>query len=262
MSSANVILAFWIFAVGAAVGSFLNVCIVRLPKGLSLVKPGSHCPHCQSPIRFYDNIPLISYLVLRGKCRNCKARISARYFLVEGLSGLMALALFKTFGLSPEFLVYFTFFSALLVIIFIDLDTWTIPDVITLPGVVAGVAASFLLPRLNLWQSLLGLLTGGGVLFLVAMGYQLLRKREGMGGGDIKLLAMIGAFLGLPGVIYTLLASSLAGSLAGVLMMFKDKSGGATRIPFGPFLALAAMSYVFWGQTLIGWYLYRLSGPG
>ncbi len=262
MDIGSAILAFWIFAVGAAVGSFLNVCIVRLPRKLSLVKPGSHCPHCQSPIRFYDNIPLLSYLVLRGKCRNCKARISARYFLVEGLSGLMALALFKTFGLSPEFLVYFIFFSALLVIIFIDLDTWTIPDVITLPGVVAGVAASFLLPHLNLWQSLLGLLTGGGVLFLVAMGYQLLRKREGMGGGDIKLLAMIGAFLGLPGVIYTLLASSLAGSLAGVLMMFKDKSGGATRIPFGPFLALAAMSYVFWGPTLIGWYLYRLSGPG
>ncbi len=262
MDIGSAILVFWIFAVGAAVGSFLNVCIVRLPRKLSLVKPGSHCPHCQSPIRFYDNIPLLSYLVLRGKCRNCKARISARYFLVEGLSGLMALALFKTFGLSPEFLVYFIFFSALLVIIFIDLDTWTIPDVITLPGVVAGVAASFLLPHLNLWQSLLGLLTGGGVLFLVAMGYQLLRKREGMGGGDIKLLAMIGAFLGLPGVIYTLLASSLAGSLAGVLMMFKDKSGGATRIPFGPFLALAAMSYVFWGPALIGWYLYRLSGPG
>jgi leader peptidase (prepilin peptidase)/N-methyltransferase len=177
--------------------------------------------------------------------------------LVEGLSGLNGLALFRTFGLSPELPVYFIFFSALLVIIFIDLDTWTIPDLITLPGIVAGVAASFL----NLWQSLLGLLAGGGVLFLVAMGYQLLRKREGMGGGDIKLLAMIGAFLGLPGVIYTLFASSLAGSLAGVLFMFRDKSGGGTKIPFGPFLALAAMSYVFWGPALIDWYLYRLSGP-
>ena len=169
----------------------------------------------------------------------------------------MGLALYKTFGLSLEFAIYFVFFSALMVIIFIDLDTWTIPDIITLPGIVAGVAASFLLPRITWMQSLLGLAVGGGVLFALAATYQLLRKREGMGGGDIKLLAMIGAFLGLPGVVFTLLASSLAGSLAGVLLMFRDKSGGATRIPFGPFLALAAMSYVFWGQTVIDWYLYR-----
>lgn len=260
MDAGSVILAVWVFAVGAAVGSFLNVCIVRLPKRASLVKPGSHCPHCQSPIRFYDNIPMLSFLILRGKCRQCKTRISPRYFVVEGLNGLMGLALFRNFGLSSELVVYFIFFSALLVIIFIDLDTWTIPDVITLPGILAGVAASFLLPHLNLLQSVLGLLVGGGVLFLVAIGYQLLRKREGMGGGDIKLLAMIGAFLGIPGVIYTLFASSLAGSLAGIFLMFRDKSGSGTRIPFGPFLALAAMSYVFWGPTLINWYLYRLGG--
>lgn len=261
MDAASWILAFWVFALGAAVGSFLNVCIVRLPKGGSLIKPGSHCPHCQNPIRFYDNIPLFSYIVLRGKCRRCKAQISPRYFLVEGLSGLMALALFRNFGFSPELAVYFIFFSALLVVIFIDLDTWTIPDIITLPGIVVGVAASFLLPRLDLWQSLLGLLAGGGVLFLVAVGYQLLRKKEGMGGGDIKLLAMIGAFLGLPGVIYTLFASSLVGSLAGVLLMLRNKSGRGTRIPFGPFLALAAMTYVFWGPALIQWYLHSLKGP-
>ena len=257
MDTARVVLGFWVFAVGAAVGSFLNVCIVRLPQGASLVTPGSHCPECRSPIRFYDNIPLLSYLVLRGRCRQCKARISPRYFVVEGLSAFMGLALYKTFGLSLEFAIYFVFFSALMVIIFIDLDTWTIPDIITLPGIVAGVAASFLLPRITWMQSLLGLAVGGGVLFALAATYQLLRKREGMGGGDIKLLAMIGAFLGLPGVVFTLLASSLAGSLAGVLLMFRDKSGGATRIPFGPFLALAAMSYVFWGQTVIDWYLYR-----
>jgi leader peptidase (prepilin peptidase)/N-methyltransferase len=260
MNVASTILGFWVFAVGAAVGSFLNVCIVRLPKGASLIKPGSHCPHCQNAIRFYDNIPLLSYLILRGKCRRCKARISPRYFLVEGLSGLMAFALFRTFGLSPELGIYFIFFSALLAVIFIDLDTYTIPDVITLPGIVAGVAASFLLPRFSVWQSLLGLLAGGGVLFLVAIGYQVFRKREGMGGGDIKLLAMIGAFLGLPGVLYTLFASSLAGSLAGLLLMFRDKSGGGTRIPFGPFLALGAMSYVFWGPALIQWYFYSLGG--
>ena len=257
MDNAMVILGFWVFVMGAALGSFLNVCIVRLPEGASLVKPGSHCTQCQSPIRFYDNIPLLSYLILRGKCRQCKARISPRYFAVEGLSALIAVALFRTFGLSLEFVIYFIFFSALLVVIFIDLATLTIPDIITLPGIVMGVAASFLLPRITWLQSLLGLLAGGGVLYLVAKGYQVLRKREGMGGGDIKLLAMIGAFLGLPGVIYTLFASSLAGSLAGVLLMLRDKSGRGTRIPFGPFLALAAMSYVFWGQTIIQWYLYR-----
>lgn len=257
MDVASMILGFWVCAMGAAVGSFLNVCIVRLPQRASLIKPGSHCPQCQSPIHFYDNIPLLSYLVLRGKCRQCKGRISPRYFVVEGLSALMAVALYRTFGLSLEFAVYFVFFSALMVVIFVDLDTWTIPDIITLPGIVVGVAASFLLPRITWLQSLLGLLVGGGVLFLVAAGYQLLRKREGMGGGDIKLLAMIGAFLGLPGVIFTLFASSLAGSLAGVLLMFRDKSGGGTRIPFGPFLALAAMGYVFWGQAVISWYLYR-----
>ena len=257
MDAASLILGFWVLAMGATVGSFINVCIVRLPQGASIIKPGSHCPQCQSPIRFYDNIPLLSYLILLGKCRQCKAQISPRYFVVEGLSALMALALYRTFGLSLEFAIYFVFFSALMVIIFVDLNTWTIPDIITLPGIVLGVAASFLLPRITWLQSLLGLLVGGGVLFVVASGYQLLRKREGMGGGDIKLLAMIGAFLGIPGVIFTLFASSLAGSLAGVLLMFREKSGGGTRIPFGPFLALAAMSYVFWGQTVINWYLYR-----
>jgi leader peptidase (prepilin peptidase)/N-methyltransferase len=181
--------------------------------------------------------------------------------VVEGLSAIMSLALYRTFGVGVELAVYFLFFSALLVIIFIDLDTYTIPDVITLPGIVIGVTASFFLPRLSLWQSVLGLLVGGGVLLLIAEGYQRLRKREGMGGGDIKLLAMIGAFLGLPGVIYTLFASSLVGAVAGLLLMFRDKSGAGTRIPFGPFLALAAMSYVFWGPALVHWYLFKLGRP-
>ena len=261
MDALNTTLSVGIFAMGAAIGSFLNVCIVRLPKGDSVVSPGSHCPRCKSSIRFYDNIPMLSYLILRGKCRQCKEPISVRYFVVEGLSALMGLALFRSFGVSGEFAVYVLFFSALLVIIFIDLDTLTIPDIITLPGMLVGVAASFLLPRVTMVESLFGLLVGGGVLLLVATGYQLLRKREGIGGGDIKLLAMIGAFLGPPGVLYTLLASSLVGSFAGILMAFRDKRGGGTMIPFGPFLALAAMSYVFWGPALIHWYLYRLGRP-
>ncbi|MFP3869773.1 MAG: prepilin peptidase [Syntrophobacteria bacterium] len=251
-------LSFWVVVLGASVGSFLNVCIVRLPRGDSLISPGSRCPNCQTPIRFYDNIPLLSYLLLRGKCRHCKTRISPRYFVVELLSALMSLALFFIFGLTVEYAVYLLFFSALLVIVFIDLDTFTIPDMITLPGMLLGVAASLILPRMTLLQSLLGLLAGGGILFLVAAGYQLLRKREGIGGGDIKLLAMIGAFLGPPGVLYTLFGSSVLGSVAGVLLMLRQKRGGGTMIPFGPFLALAAMSYVFWGQALVHWYLFTL----
>jgi leader peptidase (prepilin peptidase)/N-methyltransferase len=257
----SISLFIWVFIIGLAVGSFLNVCIVRLPKGESLIRPGSHCPICNSPIRFYDNVPLLSYLVLRGKCRQCKTSISLRYFLVEALSGLMGLALFRTFGLRIEFAVYFLFFAALLVIVFIDLDTFTIPDVITLPGILAGVGASFLLPRMSLLQSVIGLVAGGGILFLVAWGYQALRKREGIGGGDIKLLAMIGAFLGLPGVLFTLFASSLAGAVAGVLLMSRGKGGSSTMIPYGPFLAMGAMSYVFWGPALIAWYFFRLGRP-
>ena len=255
------LIAVVLFALGASVGSFLNVCIVRLPQGGSLLRPGSHCPQCGTPIRFYDNIPLLSYLILRGRCRQCKASISSRYLIVEALSGLLSLALFFRFGLSVEFAIHFVFFAALLVIIFIDLDTFTIPDVITLPGIVAGVAASIMLPSITLVESLVGLAVGGGLLFFVALGYQVLRKREGIGGGDIKLLAMIGAFLGWPGVLFTLFTSSLVGACAGLLLMVKEKGGGSTMIPYGPFLAMGAMSYVFWGPGLIHWYLFRLGHP-
>jgi leader peptidase (prepilin peptidase)/N-methyltransferase len=176
------------------------------------------------------------------------------------LTALLSVAIVRNFGPGLEAAVYFVFFCALLVIIFIDLDTLTIPDLITLPGMVAGLAASFVLPSMGIVKSLAGLAAGGGILFVVALGYQLLRKREGLGGGDIKLLAMIGSFVGMQGVIFTLFASSLVGALAGLLLMARDKSGGATMIPYGPFLSLGAMGYVFWGPTLIQWYLFRLQG--
>ena len=257
----NMVFSLWVFILGAAIGSFLNVCIVRLPQGKSLVRPGSHCPRCEQPIRLYDNIPLVSYLMLRGRCRDCKRPIPPRYFLVETTTALLSLAIVRNFGLTLEAAVYFVLFCALLVIIFIDLDTFTIPDVITLPGMVAGLGVSFLLPQMGILRSAVGLVAGGGILFVVAIGYQMLRKREGVGGGDIKLLAMIGSFLGLPGVIFTLFASSLVGALAGVLLMARQKSGGATMIPYGPFLSLGAMGYVFWGPALIQWYLFRLGAP-
>jgi len=257
----NGLFPLWVFLLGATIGSFLNVCIVRLPKGKSLVRPGSHCPHCEKPIRFYDNIPLLSYLVLRGRCRSCKGPISPRYFLVETLTALLSVAIMRNFGLTIEAAIYFIFFCALLVIIFIDLDTFTIPDLITLPGMVLGLAASLLLPSMGIVKSLAGLVAGGGILFVVALGYQVLRKREGLGGGDIKLLAMIGSFVGLQGVIFTLFAGSLVGAVAGLLLMARDKTGGATMIPYGPFLSLGAIGYVFWGPTLIQWYLFRLGVP-
>jgi leader peptidase (prepilin peptidase)/N-methyltransferase len=256
----KMVFSLWVFMLGAAIGSFLNVCIVRLPQGKSLVRPGSHCPRCGKAVRPYDNIPLLSYLILRGRCRDCKGPISPRYFLVEAATALLSVAIVRNFGPTLEAGVYFALFCALLVIIFVDLDTLTIPDVITLPGMIAGLGASFLLPRMGILRSALGLVAGGGILFIVAIGYQMLRKREGIGGGDIKLLAMIGSFLGLQGVIFTLFASSLVGALAGFLLMVRQKSGGATMIPYGPFLSLAAMGYVFWGPALIQWYLFRLGG--
>jgi leader peptidase (prepilin peptidase)/N-methyltransferase len=256
----TMVFSLWVFMLGAAIGSFLNVCIVRLPQGKSLLRPGSHCPRCGKPVRIYDNVPLVSYLILRGRCRDCKGPISPRYFLVEAVTALLSVAVVRNFGVTVEAAVYFVLFSALLVIIFIDLDTFTIPDVITLPGMVAGLGVSFLLPRMGILRSAVGLVGGGGILFVVAMGYQMLRKREGIGGGDIKLLAMIGSFVGLQGVIFTLFASSLVGAIAGLLLMAKQKSGGATMIPYGPFLSLGAMGYVFWGPALIQWYLFRLWG--
>lgn len=186
---------------GALIGSFLNVCILRLPQEESIVTPGSHCPHCKKPITFYDNIPLVSYLVLKGKCRQCRGSISLQYPLIEGITALSSLLLIMKFGPSLSFLFYFSFVAALIVITVIDLYHQIIPDVISLPGIGVGLLASLMIPQITFFNSLIGILIGGGSLFLVATLYQWLFKREGMGGGDVKLLAMIGAFLGWKAVI-------------------------------------------------------------
>jgi len=241
---------------GAMIGSFLNVCIMRLPKGESIVFPGSHCPYCQKPIQFYDNIPLVSYLVLKAKCRYCKTPISIQYPLVEGMTALSSFLIFAKFGPSLNFLFYFVFISALIVIAVIDLYHQIIPDVVSLPGIGVGIIGGLILPNITFLNSLIGLLVGGGSLFLVATLYQWLFKREGMGGGDIKLLAMIGAFLGWKAVIMTILMGSFIGSLSGIiLMMFKGKDF-KYAIPFGPFLSLGAVISLFFGEQLINWYLY------
>jgi len=241
---------------GAIVGSFLNVCIYRLPRGESIITPGSHCPHCQTPIRFYDNIPLVSYLLLNGKCRHCKAIISLQYPLVEGVTALSSFLLFTKFGPSWGYLFYFSFVASLIVITVIDLYHQIIPDVISLPGIGIGLLASLVLPKMTFLNSLLGALLGGGSLFLVATLYHWLFKREGMGGGDVKLLAMIGAFLGWRAVILTILLSSLIGSITGVIVMVAKRKDFKYAIPFGPFLSLGAVISLFYGEKIIVWYLY------
>ncbi|TYO99954.1 type 4 prepilin peptidase 1 [Geothermobacter ehrlichii] len=243
------------FVLGACIGSFLNVCIHRIPAGESIVSPGSRCPGCGRPIRWYENIPLLSWLLLRGCCAGCGMRIAVRYPLVEALTGGLFLLVLKSFGFSWGTPVYWFFAAALVVITFIDLDHQIIPDVISLPGIVAGFAASFLLPWLSWVDSLLGVLAGGGSLLLVAGVYRLLTGKEGMGGGDVKLLAMIGAFLGWQAVLPVILFSSFAGSAVGIPLMLAQKADGKLALPFGPFLSLGALIQLFWGEKIFHWYL-------
>ena len=241
---------------GAMVGSFLNVCIYRLPKEESIIWPRSHCPTCKKMIRFYDNIPLISYLLLRGRCRYCKGPISLQYPLVEGVTALSSLFLIIKFGPSLSYLFYFAFVAALIAITVIDLYHQIIPDGISLPGIGVGLLASLVIPQITFFNSLMGILLGGGSLFLVATLYEWIFKREGMGGGDVKLLAMIGAFLGWKAVILTILLSSLIGSITGILIMILKGKDFKYAIPFGPFLSMGAVIALFYGENLIRWYLY------
>ena len=253
----NVLIVGLVFMFGMCIGSFLNVCIHRLPSSMSIINPSrSFCPQCNSAIQFYDNIPVFSYLWLKGRCRNCKASISLRYPLVELMAGILAIAILFMFGLTLEGVVYFAFISSLLVITFIDIDHKIIPDIITLPGIPIGLAASFVLPDMTFKSSLLGLLVGGGSLLLVAWTYSLITQKEGMGGGDIKLLGMIGTFIGWKGVIFTIFAASLTGTFVGIIVMLLKGKNLKFAIPFGPFLSIGAMSYIFFGDKVFFWYLH------
>ncbi|MDR3089950.1 MAG: prepilin peptidase [Desulfobulbaceae bacterium] len=239
---------------GAIIGSFLNVVILRLPDDTaSIVYPASRCPRCLHPLSWYENIPVISYLFLAGKCRHCREKISLQYPAVELAMALLTVAVVARFGLTFIAFGLFLLLAALLVITVIDIHLQIIPDRISLPGIVAGflfaVASGFIT-----WQeSLLGILGGGGVLWAVAWLYQLLRKQEGMGGGDIKLLAMLGAFLGWQALPFIILASSFSGSIIGLTAIALGKRQAATRIPFGPYLAGAAAVYLFFAPE-IQWY--------
>ncbi|MGV1100176.1 prepilin peptidase [Thiovibrio sp. JS02] len=237
---------------GALVGSFLNVVILRLPReGASIVFPASHCPFCKERIRWHDNIPLLSFLLLRGRCRHCRHAISWQYPAVELAMALLSLALFRHFGPTVLYPIYFVFAAALLVIIFIDFQHQLIPDVISLPGIALGFALSFVNPFVSWQDAGLGILFGAGSFFLLALLYYLLTRREGMGGGDIKLLGMIGAFLGWQSLPFVVFSSSLMGTLVGVWAMAKQKKGGKTVIPYGPFLAMGALLYLFFRREIV-----------
>ncbi len=245
------LLSIFAFVFGAAIGSFLNVCIFRLPEHYSIVRPLSQCPHCHHPIRFYDNIPLISYLILQGRCRDCGEKISLRYPLVEFITAMLALILFAKFHLTLNFLIFFVFVAVLIVITFIDLDHQIIPDVLTLPGIPLFFLLAVFVVKVPWMEAAVGLLIGGGVLLAVAFVYELITKREGMGGGDIKLLAMIGGFLGWKSLIFILLFSSLLGAIIGIAVMVIKKQDMKYAVPFGPFLSAAAVAYLFWGDAFM-----------
>jgi leader peptidase (prepilin peptidase)/N-methyltransferase len=247
-----------VFLFGSIVGSFLNVCIYRMPRNLSIIIPSSRCPSCDTPINPWDNIPIISYIFLGGRCRFCKARISFRYPLVEFLNALFYIAVLWRFGFGWHTFVYFIFCSALIVITFIDLDFQIIPDWITLSGIPIGLlTGSFLLPDpfmrhslLGYKASIIGFLAGGGLFYAVAV-----FSRGGMGGGDIKMMAMVGAVLGWKAVLITTFLGSLIGSIFGIFLMVLKGKGRKTKIPFGPFLALGSLITLFYGQELLSLYL-------
>ena len=250
------------FIFGLIIGSFLNVCIHRIPRSESIFFPPSHCPRCSTRITWKDNVPVWSFLFLRGRCRVCGEKISLRYPLVELITAFLSLALFLTTSGRGEYIIYFVFVASLIAVAFIDLEHRIIPNRISIPGIPLGFLASFFLPRITWQDSLLGILFGGGIIYLVIVAYYLFTRREGMGGGDLKLLAMIGAFLGWQGAIFSLVAGALAGSILGIALMLAKGWGRRAQIPFGPFLSLGAAGFLLGGERLVDWYLLILKQGG
>ncbi len=243
-----------IFLVGTMLGSFLNVCIYRLPRRESVVWPGSHCPRCKEPIPFWHNIPILSFLVLGGKCARCKEHIPLTYPLVEFLTGFLMVFTWHHFGFSLAFLHYSTLLLFLLPISFIDIDTKLILNVLTMPGLLVGLALSLFSNDISLQQSIVGVLVGGGFLWAVGIVGEWLFKQESMGGGDVKLGAMIGAFIGPKVLIALFMAFFLALPVIAIGMGIKQLRFGS-KIPFGPFICLSAFIVVFFGQFLLDKYL-------
>lgn len=239
---------------GLCVGSFLNVCIHRLPAGTSIVFPASRCPACGHALSWTDNIPVVSYLALRGRCRYCEVPISMRYPIVEALTcGVFVLHGF-VFGPTPLLAVRLAFACALIVLFAIDLEHQILPNVITLPGIVAGFVSSLFLPPGPV-LSLAGIAVGGGILWAIAEGWYRLRKVEAMGFGDVKMLAMVGAFLGVKLVVLTFVLSSFIGGLVATALVVSRRADMATKVPYGTMLAAAALVASLYGDRLVAWYL-------
>lgn len=247
------ILAGAIFCFGLAIGSFANVCIHRLPLKKSVVVPGSHCPACSSAVRPLDNIPVISYIILGGKCRDCNIRISPIYPIIEAVTAILLLAGFFKFGLSFDFLVYAVVAPALVIITAIDIEHQIIPDIITLPGIVLGLAVGTY--TIGYVDSLLGFFLGGGLFYLLAV-----LSNGGMGGGDIKYISAAGALLGWQKVLLVIFIGALLGSVIGLAQIVLQNKSRKSLIPFGPFLATGTLITFFYGNTLIRLYLEYLGG--
>jgi len=268
---------------GLVIGSFLNVCIFRVPYGSSIVVPRSQCPNCKNLISWYDNVPVLSYALLRGRCRHCREPISSRYPFIEAITGLVSVVLFLKFGLGVEWFIFFVFCAALIVLAFIDIDHRILPDVITLNGIWLGLLASVYLARpsplisrvlriagidisnprlIALFASVLGIIAGGGLLWGVGAAYLRLRGVEGMGFGDVKMMAMVGAFLGAPLALFTIMIGSLLGSIIGLLFIRFTAKTLNYELPFGTFLGFAAIAAVLYGERLVQLYLDHLFRPG
>ncbi|HRR96840.1 MAG TPA: prepilin peptidase [Candidatus Ratteibacteria bacterium] len=253
-----------IFIFGLIFGSFANVCIYRLPKGKSIITPGSFCPNCKKSILWYDNIPLLSYIILKGKCRYCGEKISQRYFIVELLTGILFLLNYKVFGLTSSFFIYTLFIFSLIIISFIDIETFLISDVIVIPCIFLGLLFSSFFPMMHhfsgklegLLYSLEGLILGVGLLLFIAFAGKMAFKKDAMGGGDIKLLGMIGTFLGWKCVFLTLFFSSIFGVAISLILIGLKKKKIDDYIPFGPYLGLGAViSLFFKGHDFLGFFI-------
>jgi leader peptidase (prepilin peptidase)/N-methyltransferase len=257
------LLAFYAFASGAVIGSFLNVVIHRYPREESLVFPPSHCPNCNTNIRWFDNIPILSYLILGARCRSCKVPISPRYPLIELANALFYLAIFQRTGVSVIFIPLAAIVSMTIVLIFIDLEIQILPDVIDVPGVFIAILIAWLGAELapdlvlapTLIDSVAGALLGAAILTAIILAYWLVRRREGMGWGDVKMLAMIGALLGWEAVPAVLLLASISGAVVAVPLALRSKERFQLAIPFGVFLGLATLVVLFFGHTLFEWWL-------
>ena len=251
------ILKVFLFCLGAIVGSFLNVCIYRMPRKESIIRPGSHCPHCKHKIAWFDNIPFLSYIFLKGHCRHCGGKISFRYFLVELLSASMFLFLFYHFGISLFYWIYVALCSSLIVVSFIDIDIREIPDEISLSGIIIGLILSAIFPQLQktafhhlaLFRSFLGLLAGGGSIYITGLIGDAIFKKESMGGGDVKLMAMVGAFIGWKLALLAFFIAPFFGAVVGIGIKIRK---GESLIPYGPFLSLATLISIIWGEKIIG----------